>query len=63
MGKEEEIKRLKRVIKDYGYVVTHLAGASPKKLEEYIGLLKKQFYFEDVIFILRGKTTRRRMTR
>ncbi len=31
------------------------------KLEDTIKLFKKYFHFEDVIFILRGKTTSRRI--
>ena len=63
MKKEEKIKKLKKIIKGYGYEVIHLTNVSPKKLEDTIKIFKKQFHFEDVILILRGKTTSRRIYR
>ena len=63
MEKEEKIKKLQQAIKGYGYEVIHLNNASPKKLEDTIRLFKKEFVIEDAIFILRGKTTSRRLRR
>lgn len=63
IGKTNHLERYKKLMRDRGYEVIHLTNASPEKLEDTIKLFKKHFHFEDVIFILRGKTTSRRLRR
>jgi len=63
IGRTDYLKGYKKLMKDGGYEVIHLKSVSPKKLEDTIKLFKKHFHFEDVIFILRGKTTSRRIKR
>ncbi len=63
IGRADHLKWYKKLMKDGGYEVIHLKSVSSKKLEDTIKLFKKHFHFEDVIFILRGKTTSRTLRR